>query len=183
MKLFLSFGVCAIALCIVVATTSLVGQSPSRKTFSAPTYYIAARVNDCEPDPNYVAFRGASNLPPGALISAIVTGFEFDAWKDYSDEVVVPVNEQGFFAGEIQPKQGLRLGRNLILRVNFETYRTKQPTSVLEVVGKKGERLGGVENVPIIDIMGHSQNPQLFQVSGWYYGLETIARVPHCGEK
>jgi hypothetical protein len=61
----------------------------------APTYYLASEVNDCEPDPNYIEFRGASNLPAGAVLTASVADFEFDAWKPYSEEVDVTVDEAG----------------------------------------------------------------------------------------
>jgi hypothetical protein len=183
MKLLLAFMLLVTAVCAVVATVTLFGQAQSRKPLSAPTYYIVAEVFDCEPDPNYIEFRGASNLPPGALISATVADFNLDAWKDYSEEVHVPVNEAGFFAGRIVPQKGMRLGRNQTLVVTFTTFRPKQPDSVLAIIGKKGEKLGEVENVYIKEIGRPSVNPQLLQVSGWYYGLETIARVPNCGEK
>jgi|SRR5271155_2435609 len=169
----------------VLATTAVLwpGQPPQQKQFLAPTYYLAAMVNDCEPDPNYVEFRGASNLPPGAVISTEVA--DLDGWKPYSNRVYVPVGKEGFFSGKIEPRNGMRFRQNLILRVVFQTNFAKQPPSVLAILGKKGEYLAGVQN-PMehpYDLAGLSNNPQLYQVSGWYYGLETIAIVPHCGEK
>jgi len=182
MRLILHSGPWLLAALAVVAAASGAGQHPAEKPRAAPTYYVVAEAKDCEPDPYYVEFRGASNLPPGSLISATVTDFYQYAWKDYSDEVYVPANSQGYFSGRISPKKGMQFRGNLILRVIFATYGSTQPASVLAIVGKKGENLGGVDSHPIGDIMGRSQNPQLFQVSGWYYGLETIARVS-CGEK
>jgi len=183
MRLFSCIGICLGTALAVLAGGAQGEKRQSLKALWAPTYYIAAEVNDCEPNPNYVAFRGASNLPPGAIISAVVTDFDFDAWKDYSERVFVPVTDQGFFSGKILPKDGMGFRHNLILRLVFGPIYAKQPASVLAVVGRKGENLGGVEPSPIEDIAGRSENPQLFQTSGWYYGLETIARVPHCGEK
>jgi hypothetical protein len=40
----------------------------------------------------------------------------------------------------------------------------------------KGEHLGE-KDAPFGELLGVSHNPQLYQVSGWYYGLETIARI------
>jgi hypothetical protein len=176
-----ALGIFVVATLIVAAVVSLRSQAQSRKALSATGYYIAAYVNDCEPDPNYVEFRGTSNLPPGALITATVAEFDLDAWKDYGDEIVVSIDERGFFTGKIQPKKGMRLRRNLVLRIDFMSYRPVQPASVLAVVGRRGERLAG-QNVAVEDAGTRSKNPQLFQVSGPYYGLETIARVPNCGE-
>jgi hypothetical protein len=144
------------------------GQAPPHKPLSAPTYYIAVKARTCEQD--LVKFDGASNLPAGAVMGFRVSDFDEDAWKDYTDEVYVPVSEKGFFEGRIQPKKGMRFRRNLILVADFTTFRPQQLASVLLVVGKKGQNLGGINN------------PQLFQVSGWYYGLEAFDRTLGCGE-
>jgi hypothetical protein len=105
------------------------------------------------------------------MIWISIVDFYHDAWKDYSNEVFLPVDEKGFFDGQIQPKKGVVFHRNLILLAEFTTYRPKQPASVLKIVGRKGQELG--------DLL---TNPQIYQVSGPYYVLETIARVPSCGE-
>jgi len=115
-----------------------------------------------------------------------VTDFDFDAWKDYSDEVYVPVSEQGFFAGEIQPKKGMRFHRNLLLQAYFAPFRPRQPDSVLKEIGKKGEKLAQVADLPLkvsANLERPATNPQLTQWSGDIYGLWTIARVPSCGEQ
>jgi hypothetical protein len=135
-----------------------------------------ARGQNWRPDGDLVRFNGASNLPAGANILVTVTDFDNDAWKDYSDGVCVQVAQSGFFSGEIHPKLGIKFRRNLILRASFATNVCKQPASVLRIVGPKGEHLGE-KDAPLGELAGLSRNPQLYQASGWYYGLETIARI------
>jgi hypothetical protein len=134
----------------------------------APTYYIGVEAPTCEPD--MVKFVGASNLPPGAKLLIGVADFYEYAWKNYSEDITATLDDQGFFRGSVQPKKGLVFRRNLLLVANFATYEPKQPNNVLQIVGRKGERLGGLEN------------PQRIQVSGPYFGIQAIARVPFCGE-
>lgn len=104
-----------------------------------------------------------------------------DGWKDISDELYVPLKSDGFFSGTIHPKDGLIFRRNMVLRAAFMPYRPKQDPAVLRIVGAKGEKLAGLDNAPIDELMGLTQNPQLFQVSGWNYGLDSIARAS-CGK-
>ena len=157
----------------VVSTMIIVSlqadPAPPSRPLPAPTYYIAIEARTCEPDE--VRFHGASNLPSGARVGLTVSDFDEDAWKHYSDEVFTSVDENGFLDGKIQPKAGMRFHRNLILIAEFTTFRPEQPTSVLRIVGEKGQNLGKV-----------LENAQVGQVSGPYYILETIARVPWCGE-
>ena len=69
---------------------------------------------------------------------------------------------KGFFEGEVPPKKGISFQRSLILVANFTTYVPKQPQSVLQVVEKIGEKLGGLEN------------PQVHYLSGDYQILQAI---------
>ena len=176
-----------ICLCVTLAVVGVVAsqgnQERPTKTLRAPTYYLVTEVNDCESDPSYIEFRGASNLPAGAMITTEVADFDLDAWKPLSDDVYAPVDEQGFFSGKILPEKGLHFRHNLILLVDFTPFRPTQPRSVLTAIGDKGERLADVENVLLKNIGRPSVNPQLVDFSGGYQGLHTIARVPHCGEK
>jgi hypothetical protein len=154
---------------VAVVAVCAQAQAPRREALHAPTYYVVVEADRCERDT--VNFSGASNLPPKALISMRISDFLGDfGWKDYSDDVYASVDAKGFFAGEIHPKKSLVFRRNLLLVAYFAPYRPTQPSEVLAVVGRHGERLGGQEN------------PQLGQVSGPNYLLHTIARVPNCGE-
>ena len=165
----------SMALTLVCAAEAQVPQGELR-VFSAPTYYIVVWGQNWSPDGSLVRFRGASNLPPEANIMLSVSDFDHDAWKDYSSDVCVALRKEGFFDGEIRSKEGMRFRKNLILRANFQTNLCRQPAGVLRVVGQKGEHLGE-KDAPFGELAGVSRNPQLYQVSGWYYGLETIARL------
>lgn len=179
-------GLGGVLLCIAWAgmgTASAPKGSSTRTALGAPTYYIAAEVYDCEPKPNYVDFRGASNLPAGAVLTANV--MNFGTWEDYGEPVHVTIDKSGFFAGKILPKNSMKLQGGQTLMVSFETNRPKQPDSVLQVLGNKGERLAEVENVSLSvpgDIDRPAVNPQLLQRSGDYYGLVTTSMIGDCGK-
>jgi hypothetical protein len=156
------------------------GASLLSKAPPAPTYYITVQVHECRS--TSIEFRGATNLPPSAIIMATVNDFEGDGWKGYSDFVYVPVGQEGFFTGKIEPRKDIKFRHNLLLTVSFHPNVGKQPPNVLHMVGSHGEYLAGVENPSsnLTELSGLSHNPQLFQASGWHYGIETIARVPSC---
>ena len=166
MRRFLSFILSAVVLGSGLSQRP--NPSPPAKPLSAPTYYIALTVRSC--DPTFVEFRGASNLPTGSMLGLMVNDFDGNGWREYSDEVFVPLNESGFFDGRVRPKKDMRFHKNLILIAEFTTFRPPQRQSVLQIVGKHGEHLGDFDN------------PQLGQVSGPYYLLDTIARIGFCGE-
>jgi len=105
-----------------------------------------------------------------------VSDFDDDGWKDYSGSLCVALTKDGFFEGEIRPREGMRFKKNLILRANFQTNLCQQPASVRPIVGQKGEHLGE-RDAPLGELAGLSRNPQLYQISGSYYGLEAIARL------
>jgi hypothetical protein len=168
-----------LVLIVLVFAQAASGQEPPKnaiRTFFAASYYVVARGQNWSPYGDLVRFNGASNLPAGANILVTVADFDHDAWKDYSDAVCVPVAKNGFFSGEIHPKLGMKFHTNLILRASFATNVCKQSASVLRIVGPKGEHLGE-KDAPFGELVGVSRNPQLYQASGWYYGLETIARI------
>ncbi len=163
---------------LLIACAAL-GQAPLKnglRAFSAPTYYIAVEGQNYDPDGDLVRFRGASNLPAGSNILITIEDFDHDAWKDYSDRLCVAVEQDGFFNGQIPPKREMRFRNGLVLRANFQTNLCQQPADVIRIVGSKGEHLGE-KDAPFGELAGVSRNPQLYQVSGPYYGLETIARI------
>lgn len=171
-----------IAALIMINCSTLVFAQPP-KLIPTRNYYIAVAAHSCTPDA--IEFRGEANLPAGALITISVNDFHGDGWELYSGWSDVPINQDGSFRGRIEPRQGARFHHNLILIASFDTNpgTARQPDRVLQIVGKHGEYLAGVENpeAHLTELSGLSANPQLQQSSGWHYGLYTIARVPSCG--
>lgn len=121
----MSLIVSLLVVCFSAQTTLI----PPRQVLSAPTYYISVSARTCEPD--QVNFNGASNLPTGAVIVLKVSAPYQDGWQDYSDDVYIPVGQDGFLEGGIHPKKGMSFHRNLILIADFTTYRPKQPQRAL----------------------------------------------------
>jgi len=140
-------------------------QGVAQRRLSAPTYYLAV-AGTC--DPSEVRAYGASNLPPGSAVILTVSDFDGDGWREYSEESIAIVDDEGLFAAKIRPSKGFMFRRNLILLADFLPYRPRQPQRVLDVVGKRGEQLG--------DLLA---NPQLHQMSGPTYVLRTMDRL-HC---
>lgn len=147
-------------------------QAPPVRPRPAPTFYLVIEAATCEPES--IKVFGASNLPPGAVVLLLISDFNRDAWEDYTDPKYITLPERGLFQETLHPKRGLRFHGNLLAQSYFSPVyvppNTSQPASVLQVVGKKGENLGGLDN------------PQVGQLSGSNYYLTTIARVPDCGE-
>jgi hypothetical protein len=135
--------------------------SGSGRKLSAPTYYFAVAVGGC--DSTGARVRGASNLPPGAIINLQMVNFRGATWVSYSDIVYAAVDERGFFSATVLPKKGAVFSLNAVLWANFLPS-PLQPSSVLAIVGKHGEQLGGFDN------------PQEEHESGLWY-LSTIARA------
>lgn len=157
---------------VLIMTICSRAQAPPVKPGPAPTFYLAIEAATCEPPA--IKIFGASNLPPGAVILLLISDFDGDAWKDYTDPAYLTLADGGFFEETLHPKPGLRFRGNLVAQSYFSPVYvpsgTSQRVSVLRTVGKKGENLGGLKN------------PQVGQLSGWNYYLTTIARVPNCGE-
>ncbi|HEX5424343.1 MAG TPA: hypothetical protein VFW94_12395 [Candidatus Acidoferrales bacterium] len=178
-----TFGVVAIvATGLVVGGVSRSGITARRASMSAPTYYMA--ISGKVVDEHHLQFRGASDLPVGARISVAATTFSGFGWMDQSTSVCVPVDQRGGFVGLIgsYPNrafwEGTKYGDTLLLRADFQTRLCgPQPANVLRALGKKGEGLANVAGGDVTELVGLSDNPQLYQVSGWYYGIQTIARV------
>jgi len=154
--------------CISLAIASAAAQEAVPLKLTAPTYFISVRAHTCDPDE--VRFSGASNLPAGAKLEIKVSDAYRDAWQDYSDYVYVALGPSGFFDGVVHPKKGMTFHRNLALLAIFTTYSASQSSSVLTILGHRGENLGGL------------RNPQVYQISGQYFLLQSIDRVPFCGE-
>lgn len=144
----------------------------------APTYYIV--VHGRMKDENTIVVHGASNLPPGSMILMQVG----DGTKPLAERICVGVGEDGLFLRELHPIAGIkfRFSPRLGIDAIFRTTECGQPDSVLRIVGKHGQYLGNDNYDDKIDIHmqwtpGMLNNPQLFQESGWYFGLLTSAKV------
>ena len=179
MSMRLTLASCvALALAFAPSQTTAPSQ---RRPIVAPTFYIA--IEGRYEDERTILVRGASDLPVGASISIQIAEFDGIAgWKQYSNEICPTVSETGLLTQEIHPKQDLKFRRGLIVRGAFGTELCKQPPSVLDVVGKKGQHLGNDNYDDAIDTSksqtsGMFDNPQLFQSSGPHFGLEAIARI------
>ena len=151
---------------------------PGRGRLHAPTYYIV--VSGQLLDDNTILVRGASSLPPGSRI-AIQAG---DGIKSASESACVSIGEDGLFSQKLHPIEGGRFkwSSNLAIDAVFRTNQCEQSDGVLQVVGKHGQYLGNDNYENRIDTHmqmtpGMINNPQLFQESGWYFGLSASARV------
>ena len=169
--------VCSIAVVISFAVFGSASYARYKKYFSnnnasqilsAPTYYLALSNGKCGEGETDV--RGASNLPPTAIVDLLLEGFDEDGWIQYSDIVSVPVGQDGYFQAKIQHSKQLHLPRNLIITATFGTNYHKQPSKVIEAVGKRGENLDDVNN------------PQAQTVSGSNTIISAMGRST-CGPK
>lgn len=167
-----------LAACLLPSNSTSLQTTVPREQLSSPIYFLA--VSAKVEDPHEIHFRGASNMPPGAKIGVVVTKFSGYGWEYYSESVCVSLDANGLFSGNVPPKQGMVFPSvgDLVLAASFQTNLCKpQPSTVLEILGKKGERLANVRDSDITELSGLSHNPQLYQVSGWYYGIQTIGRI------
>lgn len=153
-----------IALFVVGSAQSSNAQAEA--PLKAPTYYLAARTANCTQ--HEIKIVGATNIPPGAIVLINVTEFFEDGWKDASANYYATVHERGSFEATVKANANTNFHRNLVARVVFGPAYHPQPTGVLTIVGRRGERLA------------LNDNPQLGQPSGENYSIETIARVSGC---
>jgi len=82
-----------------------------------------------------------------------------------SEDAVVVLNKDGFFAVTLKPLQGKQFKDNMVCDISLNPNAVRQDPDVLKIVGKKGELLG-IEN-----------NPQVHKNSGGYY-LQAIVHIP-----
>lgn len=150
------------------------GGMAQTKELHAPGYYIA--INAQRDYEGVIRVRGASSLPAGANIALLVD----DRWPA---DMCVAVDQKGQFRAELQVSKDLYHTKGLIVTAIFQTDRCPQPKEVIRVVGRHGELLGHDARPVTMDEVrngwtpGMAANPQLFQVSGWYFGIESIAKI------
>jgi hypothetical protein len=152
------------------------------KKLYAPGYYLA--VDAARDYEGAIRVRGASNLPAGAKIQLDVEGATGeDGWKTLSAPVCVAVDQGGLFDAELSVTKETYKGQALFVNAVFLTNECSQDQRVLQVVGRHGEFLGNdtyhvtMNEVEMGLTPGMAKNPQLFQVSGWYFGISAITRV------
>lgn len=169
------------AMTITVCVLAQIAWAQDVRRLSAPTYYIAVF---SQPDHgDIVRVKGASNLPSGASVALEVVAPSGDGWVEYAKSVCVTTSEEGLFNQELNISAGLPHRRDLFVRATFLTNACKQSARVLQIVGRHGEFLGNDAHrptMPEVEIgltTGMARNPQLFQVSGWYFGISALARV------
>ena len=152
-----------IVLCLLGVDATVSGQQGH---LLAPTYYIAARATyDGLPEQLYVI--GVSNLPFGARLDLKVYKYIGDGGDVISADATAIVGKGGFFETTLHPLKGNRFDHNLVCDIVFATDAvTRQPTSVLQIVGSHGEHLG------------FPKNPQVDVVSGERFLLSDLIHVP-----
>jgi hypothetical protein len=158
-----SFAVAA----ILTLAAVVYSETPFTKTLTAPTFYIAAsgEYNHFNHMGTTLDLKGVSNLPPGSRLFVELDDFVGYKSSILSEDRSVVVNKDGFFGVTLKPLPGKQFKDNMACSISFIPHDFPQDPSVLKVVGKNGESLGG-EN-----------NPQVHKNSGGYY-LQAIVHIP-----
>jgi hypothetical protein len=171
---------CRIAFAFGLTACSLAHLASAQATerLFAPTYYIAV---SADPDVGgIVHVRGASNLPPGAAIQLTIYA---QSGNIKSSSTCVSTGAEGLFKQDVQVSPGVLRPKMLYVRATFMTDLCKQSASVLRIAGQHGEFLGNDSHKVTIDEVrkgmteGMFRNPQLFQTSGWYFGISDEAQI------
>ena len=164
---------------ISFSAASGVGQP---KKLNAPGYYIA--VDAKREYEGVIRVCGASNLPVGAKIGLEVEELvPENGRKPLSTLTCAKVDQKGMFHAELQVSKDIYQKKGLIVDAIFLTNQCVQDPEVVRVVGHHGELLGNdsrpvtMEEVEQGETPGMRENPQLFQMSGWYFGIGAIARL------
>lgn len=171
----------AACVCGGLALSAAGGVGQPKKLY-APGYYIA--VDATREYEGVVRVRGASNLPVGSKIGLQVEELvPENGRKPLSTLRCQAVDQRGLFSAELQVTKESYQKRDLIVDATFLTNQCAQDQEVTRVVGHHGELLGNdgrvvtKEEVERGETPGMQENPQVFQISGWYFGIGTIGRV------
>jgi hypothetical protein len=123
-------------------------------------YYIVAQAKLIAPDSVYVL--GASNLPAGSVLTVSIYDYLGEGSRTFGQHDIA-VGGQGVFRVTVGPQPHLAFRENMLCDVVFRA--APQPASVIEAVGRNGERLGTL-----------GVNPEVGQYSGGQY-LEDLTAV------
>ncbi len=172
-----------IAACVIGGIACFAADGVGQpKKLNAPGYYIA--VDATREYEGVIRVRGASNLPVGSKIGVEVEELvPEDGRKPLSTLTCAAVDQKGLFRAELQVAKDVYQKKGLIVDAIFLTNQCTQDPEVIRVVGHHGELLGNdgrpvtMEEVEQGETPGMRENPQLFQMSGWYFGIGAIARL------
>lgn len=152
------------------------------KKLQAPGFYIA--VGAAREYEGVIRVRGASNLPVGAKVGLLVEELvPENGRKPLNTLMCAAVGQRGLFRAELQISREAYQKKVLIIDAIFLTNQCVQGQEVIRIAGHHGELLGNdgrrvtMDEVSKGETPGMIENPQLFQVSGWYFGIASIARV------
>jgi hypothetical protein len=148
----------------LLALAVLSAAPEAHHTLTAPTFYIAASAQFDEYSPT-VTVKGASNLPVGSRLSAVLYDYIGYLGSPLSEERFIKLPKNGLFEIVLKPLPEKKFKHNMVCDVGFFPAAPGSDVSVLAIVGKRGEQLG-------IDT-----NPQIGKNSGAYY-LDTLIDVP-----
>jgi len=162
---YFRFSISILSLCLLIGGVARTVPAPQRQLW-APTYYIAAKATyDGRPDELHVV--GVSNLPTGARLYVSVYRYIGEGGNPINEGASTVVGKGGFFEANLHPTHGNQFEHNLACDVVFATVTDPpQPPSVLQVVGKHGERLG------------FPKNPQVEVTSGETFTLVDRIHIP-----
>jgi hypothetical protein len=132
---------------LAVACIALGKELQAQEARKLSTYYLA--ISAVRDHDNVIRVRGASNLPPGSRISLQAFEMDGDGWNAYSGKVCVTLNKNGLLSEELQ--------------------------LATEYLGN--DRHVTMDQVEAGETAGMVRNPQLFQSSGWYFGLSEMTRI------
>jgi hypothetical protein len=116
-------------------------RAKARGPSSEGRYYILTRANLATS--TEVSVWGASNLPPGAVLSIYIYNFIGEGSRTFGGGPrAAVVGKDGLFVAGIHVRKGLTFRANMVCDTVFGPFSPAQPKSVLEVVGTSGQRLG-----------------------------------------
>jgi len=166
--------------CCVAALSAGVGGQPQK--LYAPGYYIA--VSAVRENEGVIKVHGATNLPVDSKIDLVVEDLvPENGRKALNSLTCAAVDQRGLFSGELHITKEAYQKKDLIVDAIFLTNECPQEQKVLQIVGVHGEYLGNdtpratMEQVEKGMTRGMADNPQIFQISGWYFGVASIARL------
>jgi hypothetical protein len=123
---------------------ALFSQTKSRRSLTAPTYYIAANAEYRHTE--QIWLRGASNLPAGTVLVVDVQNYVGEGSQILSVRALPKVGKDGFFEATLAPLEKMQFKHNVVCLVSFFPNFPDQDATVTGTVGRHGEQLGFPKN-------------------------------------